>query len=187
MILSYAQVIDGIKEYSESFTARVPNPTLDRWAQLLDALRTTDVILERAIKRCAENDLGPAWSRLRSSIAVERAIDASKRSDLNTGDSQAFESWVMQYRKEGNSSGYPLACRDNDSPATSYETARFCYRVVNNILQGRTKIPYEPCSHGARFVSSCKTCEAFQRWYWAEVENLMHHDEYIAPVFTDEL
>jgi len=186
-ILSQNEVIDAIQEYTESFTLRVPNTTKDRWVSNLQELKPDDEILSRAIRRCAENDLSPAWSRLRSAITVERSIQAAKRFNRSQGDSRAFEEWVVQYRAEGSSQGFPPVSRDNDSPVTQYDTARYCYRVVNRILHGKTKVPYEPCAHGALFVDSCKTCAAFKRWFWSEVENLMHHDEYIAPVFADEL
>ncbi len=160
------QAIDAIQEYCEFFSGNVPNHTKDRWVKRLCELNISRPILAAAVKRCADNDLGANWSRLRASIAVERSIEASKRFDRSTGDSQAFEDWVQAYRAEGLSSGHPPPPGEARGRTTEPEVAQVCLGVISDILAGRTRCPREFAHHDIH-----ATGDKEEEWFWGRVSD----------------
>ena len=160
------QAIDAIQEYCEFFSGNVPNHTKDRWVKRLYELNISRPILAAAVKRCADNDLGANWSRLRSSIAVERSIDASKRFDRSTGDSEAYDAWVKDYRADGFSAGHPPAPREiRGDRTTEPEIASVCLSVISKILGGSIRCPREYANHDIYAEGDSE-----EQWYWKQVQ-----------------
>ena len=100
-----SQAIDFIAEYCSCFCANVPTAAKNKWVGLLMQIaaevKLKPVVVERSIKRCAENDLSPAWMRLRSSISIERALDAEKDCTDQGSIWDGYEAWLKVYREEG--------------------------------------------------------------------------------------
>jgi hypothetical protein len=161
MSISHNNAIDAIQEYCEYFTARVPNSTRDRWVMRLRELPIDRQILSAATRRCADNDLGPAWSRLRSAIAVERSIEASKRFNRSTEESREYEDWLQGYRAEGLSRGFPPSPDNRAGRPLSPEINKACYQVVGRILRGTVKCPREYRHHDVH-----ATGDKEETWFW---------------------
>tara|TARA_R100000808_G_C2123541_1_gene134255 strand:+ start:622 stop:1179 length:558 start_codon:yes stop_codon:yes gene_type:complete len=158
--------IDTIQEYCEHFSAKVPNTAKDRWVKRLRELNPSQAVLDAAVRRCADNDLGPAWSRLRQAIAIERGIESSKRWDTSTGDSKAFEQFKEDYRRDGFSRGYPpKPISNHDERTTDPRIAAICHKVIGRILRGTTRCPPEFADHNIHAIGDKE-----EEWFWGEVK-----------------
>ncbi len=158
--------IETIQEYCEHFSAKVPNAAKDRWVKRLRELNPSKTVLDAAVRRCADNDLGPAWSRLRAAITVEKGIESSKRWDASTGDSKAFEEFKKEYEREGLSRGYPRPLKQNqDERPTDPRIAGICYKVIGRILRGTNRCPPELASHDIHAIG-----DEEEEWFWGEVK-----------------
>lgn len=165
--ITFDDAVDAVRDYTTAFTQNVSGATKERWVNLLLELGPRYGVLQSAIKRCAENDLSAAWSRLRSSINIETTL-ARQKGDRGLGDqSDAFESWAREYRNDGFSAGYPDAPKDNSSEAsTAPKTASACWSVINDIVRRKTRCP-EPWAKHDIYA----TGDEEERWFWMTVED----------------
>tara|TARA_R110002167_G_scaffold85247_1_gene231329 strand:- start:324 stop:908 length:585 start_codon:yes stop_codon:yes gene_type:complete len=165
-MISIHYAIEAIQEYCEHFSNKVPNAAKDRWVKRLRELNPSKHVLDAAVRRCADNDLGPAWSRLRASISVEMSIEKAKSWDSTTGDSRAFEQFRAAYEKEGLSSGHHKPPKSNqDEETTDPRIAASCYRVIGRILRGTNRCPPEIAEHDIHAAGDAETA-----WFWSEVK-----------------
>tara|TARA_R100000664_G_C2753764_1_gene141212 strand:+ start:109 stop:639 length:531 start_codon:yes stop_codon:yes gene_type:complete len=163
-VISIKYAVETIQTYCEYFTARVPNTAKDQWVRRLRELNPSRPVLDAAVRRCADNDLGPSWSRLRAAIATERSIERSRRFDASTGDSRAYEDFKRQYEKDG-FAAKPVRIRDNTNDRTTEpQMAAICYRVIGKILRRSIKCPKEFAFHDVGAIGDRE-----EEWFWGEV------------------
>lgn len=115
-MITLAQAVDAISEYCDQFSTRVPPSTRDAWVKRLARMSVSVDIVIKGITRCAENDLGPSWSRLNQAIRIEQ------RSNSTEG--------LWQPEKI-----------DPNDPVTPPEVASCCWVVIRKILAGELKNP----------------------------------------------
>lgn len=164
--ITYNDAVDAVRDYTTAFTHNVSAATKERWVELLMELRPAHGILSAAIKRCAENDLGAAWSRLRGAINTETTLARQKGDGGLGASSAAFDDWVREYRNEGLSGGFPPPPLDNSrEQPTDAETAAACWRVVHQIVSGRLRCP-EPWDKHDIYADG----DEEERWFWMRVE-----------------
>ena len=164
--VDFNDAVDAVQKYTSTFTHNVSNATRERWVENLIELKPDFHILQAAIKRCAENDLGAAWSRLRTAINIETTLSRAKDDRGSEGAFRGFDDWVREYRNEGMSAGYPPEVKaDSGGRETPYEVAQACLSVIGSISSGRLKCP-EPWNQHNVFASG----DEEERWFWMQVE-----------------
>lgn len=125
MRINYNDAVEAIAKYTACFSSNVSNATKEQWVNFLMVLAPERSILSRAIQRCADNDLGSSWSRLRA------AIDLEARLHRERGD----------FRQEG------VVRRREPQEEVPPEITRARFQVINRILSGRIKYPKEFGEH----------------------------------------
>ena len=74
MRINYNDAVEAIAKYTACFSSNVSNATKEQWVNFLMVLAPERAILSKAIQRCADNDLGSSWSRLRAAIDLEALL-----------------------------------------------------------------------------------------------------------------
>lgn len=170
-ICDYQDCIDAVQKYTDFFTQNVNSRAKEAWLHELYRLRPRFDVVDAAIRRCAENDTGPSWARLRAAIKVEQRLSGGNDYDAAESQSEAYREFCRKYKAAGlyrePLGELPEVPGDR---ITTPEAARIHWRVIRKIHSGKLRCPDQ-----WRKSDVSKHDDEESRWYWIQFENEAHN------------